>query len=206
MGLGADLGGSASSGVPPGKAVIGFYTQFADASKVSYTWNASLTSSDQMFLSGDLALYLGYASEAQYFRIGNPNLDFVVSTLPQPATAKFKSAYGLIYSFMVPRMAKNPNGAYQAAYLFTNPAEQLVAASATGLAPVTLNQLATAPADAVASVAYAEALYASGWLSPLPIDTDRVFSGMIRDVISGRSNIDTAISSAEQSLGALLQQ
>ena len=59
----ADLGGSdASGGAPPGRAVLGFYTQFADPSKVSYTWNASLPDSERMFLTGDLALYLGYVS------------------------------------------------------------------------------------------------------------------------------------------------
>ena len=205
-GLAADLGQTSSSGQPPGKAVLGFYTQFADPSKVSYTWNASLPSSDQEFLAGDLALYLGYASEARYFARGNPNLAFTVSPLPQPATATLKNAYGLLYAFMIPRGAKNPSGAYQVAVLFTNPAEQTAAAANTGLAPATLSQLAEVPADPIAVVAYAEALYCKGWLSPAPPDTDVVFSGMIRDVISGRSSLDTALASAERSLTALLQQ
>jgi len=62
------------------------------------------------------------------------------------------------------------------------------------------------PANPVAAVAYAEALYAKGWLSPAPADTDLVFSGMIGNVISGRSSLATALVSAEQSLSALLQQ
>ena len=205
-GIVANLGQTSQSGVPPGKAVLGFYTQFADPSKVSYTWNASLQNSDQAFLAGDLALYLGYSSEARFFSQGNPNLDFAVATLPQPATTNLKSAYGLLYSFMISRGAKNPSGAYQAAVLLTNPSEQAAAASATGLAPATLTQLSLVPAEPVAVVAYAEALYAKGWLSPTPADTDRVFSGMIRDVISGRSTTDTALVSAERSLTALLQQ
>jgi ABC-type glycerol-3-phosphate transport system substrate-binding protein len=201
-----NLGERAVSGTPPGQAVVGFYTQFADPSKVSYTWNASLPDSQQEFLAGDLALYLGYASEARFFTQANPNLNFEVTHVPQPATATAKSVYGLVYAFMIPRGAGNAVGAYQAAALLTNSAEQIAAAGATGLAPATLNQLAQPPSDPVAAVAYAEALYASGWLSPAPADTDSVFSSMIGNVISRRSSIAIALASAGQTLTSLLQK
>ncbi|MHB8660724.1 MAG: ABC transporter substrate-binding protein [Minisyncoccota bacterium] len=204
--LAADLGERTTNGTPPGQAVIGFYTQFADPSKVSYTWNASLQDSQQEFLAGDLALYLGYASEASFLTQANPNLDFDVTPVPQPATATAKNVYSLLYAFMIPNGAKNPAGAYQVASLFTNSAEQTAAAAATGLAPATLNQLAQPPADPVAAIAYAEALYASGWLSPVPANTDAVFSSMIGNVTSGRSSIGMALASAEQTLNSYLQQ
>lgn len=206
--LSADLGarGASAQGVPPGQAVLGFYTQFADPSKVSYTWNGSLTGSRQAFLAGDLALYLGYASEARFLREANPNLNFTVVPFPQPATASAKNVYGLIYAFMIPRGAKNPAGAYQAAAILTNSTEQSVAAGATGLAPASLSVLAGAPADPVAGVAYPEALYTRGWLSPAPASTDAVFSGMIANVISGRSTLSVALTSAASSLTSLLQQ
>ncbi|MCR4333904.1 MAG: extracellular solute-binding protein [Patescibacteria group bacterium] len=204
--LSANLGLVATNGLAPGPAVLGFYTQFADPSKVSYTWNTSLPDSQRSFLAGDLALYLGYVSEASFLQAANPNLDFIVSPLPQPATTQLKNAYGLVYAFMAPRGAKNPGGAYQVAVLLTNAAEQIIAAEATGLAPVTLTQLATVPVDPVAVVAYSEALYTRGWLSPAPADTDRIFSGMITDVISGRSSLDSALVSTERTLSASLQQ
>jgi maltose-binding protein MalE len=203
----SDLGSkSDAEGTPPGQAVVNLYTQFADASKVSYTWNDSLNDSKQAFLSGDLALYIGYASEARYFAAANPNLNFLVTTLPQPATATTKSTYGLVHAFMIPRGAKNSAGAYQIAVLFTNSNEQKVTASETGLTPATLNLLSSAPSNPTEAVAYAEALYAKGWVSPSPADTDAIFSAMIGDVISGRSNASTALSSAEGSLGLLLQK
>jgi len=204
--LAANLGVSATSGIPPGPAVLGFYTQFADPSKVSYTWNASLRDSTQAFIAGDLALYLGYVSEARFLRSANPNLDFDVAPLPQPATAKLKSAYGLIYALMIPRGAANAAGAYQAATRLAGAPAQVVAALNTGLAPATLNQLAGAPTDPIAAVAYTETLYTRGWLSPAPVDTDRIFSGMIGNVISGRSTPEAALLSAERSLSALLQR
>lgn len=202
--LGQQGGGN---GVPPGQAVLGFYTQFADPSKVSYTWNASLPDSQSAFLSGNLALYLGFVSEARFLSQANPNLDFSVSPLPQPATANVKNTYGLLYAFMTPRSAKNATGAYQAAALLTNTTEQGLAASATGLAPASRSALSAIPTgDPIAAVAYSSALYAHGWLSPAPGDTDTVFSGMISNVITGRSTLQTALATAERTLGALLQQ
>lgn len=201
-----DLGASVDRGVPPGEAVVNFYTQFADPSKVSYTWNASLLDSEQMFLSGNLALYLGYASRARYLRVANPNLDFTVTAVPQPATASVKTVYGRIYAFMTSRGAKNASGAFSIAALLSNVPEQVAASTATGLAPVLLSQLATAPTDPVAAVSYSEALYAAGWLSPSADTTDQIFSGMITNVISGRSTIDAALSIAEQSLTAAFQK
>lgn len=205
--LTADLGGTTLvNGETPGRAVLAFYTQFADPSKVSYTWNASLPDSQQMFQTGGLALYIGYASEASYFTAANPNLDFTVAFLPQPATASVKKVYGLVYAFMTPRGAKNTADAYAAAALLTSASAQTTAAANTGLAPAALSQLAAPPPTPTAAIAYAEALYADGWLSPAPSDTDPIFSGMITNVISGRLTLQTALVSAEQSLNALLQK
>ncbi len=203
----ADLGEGSSKNSSSGSAVLGFYTQFADPSKVSYTWNTSLSNSTQMFLAGDLALYLGYVSEARYLQAANPNLNFNVTPVPQSALAQAKSVYGLVYAFMIPHGAKNTNGAYQTALLFANSSAQVAAAAATGLAPATLNELAKVPpSDPIAAVSYPAALYSRGWLSPTSIDVDRVFSGMIGNVISGRSKPDTALTDAKRSLNALLEQ
>ncbi len=76
----------------------------------------------------------------------------------------------------------------------------------TGLAPVNLNVLDTAPVDPVATVAYSSSLYARGWLSPEPADTDAVFSDMINNVISGRMTLEASLHSAESALSALFWQ
>ncbi|MFA7302184.1 MAG: extracellular solute-binding protein [Candidatus Paceibacterota bacterium] len=202
----ANLGEEAVTGTPPGQAVLSFYTQFADPSKVSYTWNASLPDSQKAFQTGDLALYVGYASEARTLAAANPNLSFNVAPLPQPATATIKATYGLVYAFMIPRGAKNPSGAYVAAATLSSSAEQTIAARATGLAPATRNALAALPSDPFAAVAYSSALYTEGWLSPLASGTDQVFSTMIGSVVSGRSESAAALSKAAGALSLLLQQ
>lgn len=205
--LSPDLGlasTGAASGAP-GPAVVRFYTQFADPAKVSYTWNASLPDSQTAFTAGDLALYLGYVSEQRFIKAANPNLAFDVAPVPQPATAATKATYGLVYALMIPRGAKNPQGAYQAAVLLAGVAAQQALRAATGLAPASRAALAApSSADAVAAEAERSALYARGWLSPAPLSTDQVFGAMISDVVTGRSRIEAALAVAERSLGALL--
>ena len=191
---------------PSGEAVVGFYSQFSDPSKVSYTWNALLPDSQSAFLSGDLALYLGYGSEAKYLSAANPNLSFATALVPQRATAQTREVYGLVYGMMIPRGAKNSAGAYQVASLLVAPAAQSTIAGALGLAPAVVDSLAAAPSEPTAAVSYSEALYASGWLSPEPVSTDAVFSSMITDVTTGRSSLTSALIFAERSLGALLPQ
>lgn len=204
--IAGDLGSRSDTGQPPGQAVVSFYTLFADPSKLSYTWNASLPSSEQLFLTGDLALYFGYASEARYLRAANPNLDFIVSPVPQPATASQKQVYAHLYGLMISRGAKNPAGALTVALLMSNPQEDASLATHTGLAPAALSLLSSAPSDPVAAVAASEALYASGWLSPSGEGTDQIFSSMITGVITGRLSVAAALTFAEQSLTAALQQ
>ncbi len=188
--------GATSNGPPAGEAVLAFYTQFADPAKLSYTWNGSLPNSQQAFATGALVLYIGYSSEAKVFAALNPNLNITVAPLPQPSNAPTKATYGLLYSFMITRAARNQSGAYQAAALLTNTTEQRMAAEMSGLAPVSRTLLTTPPQDLFANVAYSSALYAKGWLSPAPADVDKVFSGMITNVTSGRFGLGEAISRA----------
>lgn len=204
--LAADLGIQSGGGMPAGQSVVMFYTQFADPSKVSYTWNASLPESARMFLSAELALYLGYLSETRYLRAANPNIDLLVSSVPQPGTASVRKDYGRIYAFMIPRGAANSSGAYRVASLFTGSETQVAASLTLGLAPASLSALESQPADPALSIGYREALYARGWLSPTPARTDQVFNDMITDVVSGRYEIEAAISIAERALGAALTQ
>jgi len=157
-----NLGATAVSGPAPGEAVLGFYTQFADPAKVSYTWNSSLPNSREAFQTGDLALYLGFASEAHTLSALNPNLNFNVAPLPQPGTSLGKVTYGRIYGLMIPRGARNASGAFRAAAALSSATEQKLAAEQTGLAPVSRSVLEDPPANPVAIVAHASALYSKG--------------------------------------------
>ncbi|MDB5265763.1 MAG: hypothetical protein JWM39_476 [Parcubacteria group bacterium] len=193
-----------SVGVSPAQSAISFYTQFADPAKTVYSWNGSLTSAQQVFIDGDLALYLGYASEEPFLAASNPNLDFDMTTVPQPATSQARMTYGKAYAFAIPKATRNYSGAVSVATELASSAEGASVAHALSMAPAQRALLTPAANDKFAAVFYSEALVAKGWLSPLPATTDSIFAAMIENITSGRSSVQDALSRANQALDSAL--
>src|SRR3989338_8196202 len=80
---------------------INFYTDFANPVKPDYSWNRALPNSLNMFVSGDLAFYFGFASEISMIRDKNPNLNFDVTFFPQPKGASVPVTFGRMYGLAV---------------------------------------------------------------------------------------------------------
>jgi hypothetical protein len=206
-GVGSTLGqaqASASTGISPVSAALNFYTQFANPSRTVYSWNGSFSSDYQQFLAGDLAFYLGFASEQPQIAAANPNLLYQMAPLPQLQTAAVKSDYGLAYAFAIPKASQNPGGALAAAEELANPSYLTIASQGLSMAPANRTLLILSSSDLYAPVYYPAALIASGWLSPAPATTDQIFSAMITSIISGASTASSAINTADQALTAAL--
>lgn len=188
----------------PGESALSFYTQFADPAKTVYTWSRAIPDARQSFLAGDSAYYVGFASERKRLSAANPNLDFDMSTIPQPQTASNRVTYALSYAFAIPKASKNPTGAYTVSEILTSVDNNPKAAQKLGMAPSLRSQLTPPANDRYAAVYYPAALIAKGWLSPSPLAVDRIFAGMITDVISGRRTVHDALIAADQLLTASL--
>lgn len=204
-GMGAALAGRGGSfGMSPAESALNFYSQFANPTKTVYSWNRAMPQSRQAFLAGDVALYLGFASELSTLRAGNPNLDFDMAAMPQPQTAELRMTYGLGYAFAVPKAAKNKSGAVKAALKIAGKDTAPAFARYLGMAPALRGSLKAGPNDLFAPIFYPEALVAKGWLSPAPSATDAIFGTMIRDVNTGRRSAGDALRIADQSLEAAI--
>jgi multiple sugar transport system substrate-binding protein len=191
-------------GATPAESSLNFYTQFANPSKTTYSWNASLPTSQHAFLSGDLALYFGFASERSFLQDANPNLRFDMTPIPQPSAAAANISYANIYAFAIPKASKHAAAAYQTAIAMTDTKPLLIAAYGMGMAPAKRALLTPSADDLYGPVYFPEALTAQGWLSPTPATTDRIFAGMIDAVVTGRSVARDALITAEQSFNAAL--
>lgn len=196
--------GRSANGTTPAVSVVDFYTQFSDPARTVYTWNNSMYSDRQQFLSGNLAFYIGYASELPQLRAANPNLNFDMTAIPQPQTASQRVDYGLAYAFAIPKASHNASGALQTALALAAAKSVPVAAETFGMVPSQRALLDTAPSDPYSPVYYPMALISQGWLSPAPADTDTIFSAMITNITSGRLAPDAAVSNADQALNAAL--
>lgn len=67
----------------PGLEALRFYTDFANATKESYSWNSSLPNSLEMFMNGNLAIMFSYSYDLPTIKAQAPKLNFSVAKLPQ---------------------------------------------------------------------------------------------------------------------------
>ena len=192
------------TGVSPLEATLNFYTQFADPSRTVYSWNSSFPSARAAFLAGNLAMYIGFASEEPGLKAANPNLSFDMAPIPQPQTAATKADYGLAYAFAIPKASRNATGAYLTALALGDSKYLPATAQALSMAPANRSLLTPSQSDQFGPVFYPEALVSSGWLSPSPATTDSIFSAMITNITSGRYLAGPALNVAAQALDAAL--
>lgn len=203
--LEATLGGKpGNASVPPASEALRFYTDFANPSKVTYSWNRSLPNSYAAFISGETAAYFGLASEYRSIAERNPNLRFGVALLPQLQGASAKITSGNITGLAVARGAKNPAGALAAAQKLTSAAAAAAAAQQLELPPARRDVGTDTSGSAAASVFVQSALMARSWADPNKAATDELFKVMIESVTSGRSSPEQAVFEAAAALRQLL--
>lgn len=197
-------GGDGTFGVSSSESALNFYTEFANPTKTTYTWNRALPTSRLMFSTGDLVFYPGFASERSLIAQTNPNLSFDMTSMPQPQTASTRVTYGRAYALVVPKASRNPGGAYEVAMALTERDVLSVITRSVGMAPAVRAQLVPTTDDLFEPVYYPQALIAKGWLSPAPATLDAIFAAMIGNVTSGRLKPKEALNVADQALNAAL--
>lgn len=67
----------------PGIQASLFYTDFAYQSKETYTWNSSFANSRDAFISGQTAMFFGYAVDRGVLQREAPGLNFEIAPFPQ---------------------------------------------------------------------------------------------------------------------------
>lgn len=197
---------SADSLLIPAVAAVNFYTQFADPLSKVYSWNRSLPSSVDMFASDDLAMYIGFGSEAPLIRSKNPNLNFDMALLPQSSASGVPVTYGKMLGLAILSTSKNHSGTFQAINSLTGPSFMKMYADVSGLPPVRRDLLANVPGTAEGGVLYRSALYSRGFLDPSPQRTSTVFQTMVEAVLAGRAAASEAVQNADRQFNLLIDE
>ncbi|MFA7309468.1 MAG: extracellular solute-binding protein [Candidatus Paceibacterota bacterium] len=184
-------------------SALRFYTEFADPSKDDYTWNRSLADARQAFATGDLAMYVGYASEQPLILRMNPNLNFAAAPIPQRRGAPRATDVGHTYGFATPRTSGNPSGAITVAYVLASTDTSKNLSTALGI-PSARRDVLAQPAQGEDELFNKLAIITRAWIDPDPAKTDDIFRGMIEDTTSGASLLSEAVTRAEQQLEHIL--
>lgn len=190
-----------NTGLPPLEAAVQFYSGFSNANSQLYTWNRSQPLDRNVFVSGDLALYFGYASELAVLEAQNPNLNFDMAPMPQGASATVRRTFGEWYGFAIPKASANAQGAFLVANVLARPDVATALSESLGIAPAQRAALAAGSGDAFRQIVLTSALTARGWLDPNTTATDGIMQAMVEDVASNRESLSTAVTDAERKIG-----
>lgn len=188
----------------PGESVLRFYTTFSNPADPLYTWSRSMPTSKQAFLAGDLAIYIGYASEYAKLRLENPNLDFDVATVPQN-NSSYNVTYGKITAFSIVKRPKNAQDAFDVILKLTEAPSQKLWVDISKMPPVRKDLLSSPMTDKFLSVFYKATIQSKTWFDPDPEYSSVIFQDMIESVTTGLSSASDAITTAKQRLDLLLQ-
>ena len=188
----------------PAEAAVNFYTEFGNPAKPSYSWNRSLPNSTDYFLSGDLALYFGFASEISNLQLKNPNLDFDVAVVPVSREGGTDVSFARFNALAITKSSKNPSAAFSVISILTGAEGAAAFNKITKLPPVRRDLLNQKQAEAFQSVFYDSAIRAKAWLDPSPTDTDAIFKDMIESITSGRARTGEAVAKASREISSLL--
>lgn len=187
----------------PAAQSMDFYGVFSNPVKDVYTWNKSMESSDKEFISGDLAIYFGHASEFQTIKARNPNLDFDVAMLPQVKELPTVITYADVYALSIPINSPRAQIALSIVSSLANGPAASGIAGASGFAPVRRDLISTPNPDKYNKIFYAAALNSRSWADPDDVKTTEIFSNMFEDVLSGLSTTEEAINNANTDMKAL---
>jgi ABC-type glycerol-3-phosphate transport system substrate-binding protein len=186
MSIASALGDRGFVGTTSSLPALNFFTKFSDPRNPDYSWNRSLPNSKSFFLSGNLATYVGYASELVDIRQKNPNLDFDVAPLPQARGGKNRATFGSMYGFSIVRSTADANSSYAVLSALLTPASLTKMIELSYLPPVRRDMIASGSSDPYLSIFYDSALISKGWLDTNKAESDRIFQGIVENVTSGR--------------------
>lgn len=191
--------------VPPANVAVDFFTQFANPSKTFYSWNPSLPEAQTAFASGDVAYYIGFASEYSSIKSKSPTLNFAVAPVPQSRADGRTITFGKVYGIALARNSKNIQASITSATKLVSNSKAQMFSQAFAIPPARRDLLSVRPTDSVLPVFYQSGLQARGFIDPDREVTKNLFESMLFEVSSGRVRTSEAVLEIDRRLESLLK-
>lgn len=212
------------NGLTAAVTALNFYTEFADPSRQDYSWSGAFPNAQAAFAAGDVAMYIGHASEFKSINAKNPNLNFAMAPLPQVRNSSNKIDTSDVYALAIARTSRNSLGALTVAYLiaapnFVSPVSASLGMTSALRRVVEANATVAKPADETSAALQnlvsnapktqgtlldIEANISKNWVDPDPDKTNQLFRDMIENTVSGELKPTEAVQRAEKQLETIL--
>jgi ABC-type glycerol-3-phosphate transport system substrate-binding protein len=188
----------------PAENALKFYAQYSDPSRDLYSWNKSLGNDQDLFLQGEVAIYLGKASDYPKMKRRNPNLNFDVAPLPQRSGSN-KLTVADYDSLAVVQNGKDLNANYGTLQQLLIPAIHAKFAEKSGLPPTRRDLLSFQQPQAQIDIFYESALYSTAFLDMVPDRSGDLFEEMLESYTTGLKGVSGAIGDTSEKLNVLLK-
>ncbi|MEI6042614.1 MAG: hypothetical protein WCQ00_03565 [bacterium] len=190
------------------EAATNFYTSFSNPNNERYSWNKSLVRSRDYFISGNLGMYFGFASEYPVLQRKNPNLNFDVALMPQDElrSANVQSAsYAKINALALVKQSRNQAAAISVMTQLVASVAQAEFVKITNLPSARRDLLQVPNGENVYIDIFGKAaIQAKTWYDPSSTATDSIFRELIDTITTGKITSGEARNILNQKLQALV--
>ena len=188
-----------------GEFALRYYTDFANPSVRTYTWNDAQHYSVDAFKEGKTAMMLNYSHQAGVLKSQAPRLNFAVAAMPQVSSSDLKN-YANYWGVGVTAGSQHPNEAWKfLAYLASKEGSQSYL-SATLRPSARRDLIELQRNDLDLGVFAVQALSARSWYQIDNTAIESIFADMIDDVNFRRFSVKESLENAESRVNVLMQR
>ena len=178
-----------------GESVFNFYTGFSNPQSEFYSWNTGQINDQDMFISGNSAVYFGLANEVQGIREKNPNLNFSVHMVTNTGSFNKNTVYGELTGWGINKMSKNVGLSVQVLQIMSKSEFVTSVLNNSFLAPARRDMLIKLPVDdALRTTIYKSAIISRGFWDPNNDTTSKILQKGLNAVITGETTPVSAYS------------
>lgn len=185
-----------------------FFSGFSNPVRNAYSWNKALPLAVNAFAKESLAMYFGYASEAEIIKDKNPHLNFDIAETPQLKDSKNKLTFGRLYflAIMKNASAAKKQAAFGAMVAMTTQPFAKAFAESVGMSSARRDILAEKSSDAYFGIVNKSAVMSRAWLEPDGKETRAIFNEMMESITSGSLSASDATGRAKNKLEQSLRR
>lgn len=189
------------------RSILQFQTSFSDPQKTTFTWSELSTNDRDTFTSGNMGIYFGKASDLQYIRTRNPNLQTSIRMLPQWSTTEsnINITTGDLYGVAVARNSSKLTYAVSMAVRFTEPDFVATLANFLGMSTARKDILAGSSGNEFSVVVGNSTRLMRLFYDAKANASSGLVSTMFNDVLTGRRSVAEAANNFINSFQDLYQ-
>ena len=190
---------------PPAYSALAFYTDFANANKATYTWNAAQPESLDAFTQGKTAFYFGYAYDLPTIKSRAPKLNLGIAKLPQVSATSEKNIANYWY-WTVAKKSKATDAAWHFLNYLAKPESTQKVLDAIKRPAARKAQLAPQLDDESIGVFASQVLTSSSWYKGNdPTAVREAFTQLITDALNPRVELPVSMRNAIARIGQTIE-